>query len=69
MDDLSIILISKTETNSNIKKPSPSKEFPDSKKKQNQEAKECKKKKATKSFYTCIYILPFLFLLDAKKMP
>jgi hypothetical protein len=70
MDDLSIILISNTETNSNIKKPSPSKEFPDSKKtKPKSKRMQKKKKKAKKSLYTCIYILPFLFLLDAKKMP
>jgi hypothetical protein len=58
MDDLSIILISNTETNSNIKKPSPSKEFPDSqKKKQNQKAKECKtKKKRLKNLYIHVYI-------------
>jgi hypothetical protein len=56
MDDLSIILISNTETNSNIKKPSPSKEFPDSKKTKPKSKRMQKKKKRLKNLYIHVYI-------------
>jgi hypothetical protein len=56
MDDLSIILISNTETNSNIKKPSPSKEFPDSKKTKPKSKRMKKKKKRLKNLYIHVYI-------------
>jgi len=56
MDDLSIILISNTETNSNIKKPSPSKEFPDSKKTKPKSKTMQKKKKRLKNLYIHVYI-------------